>query len=38
LRDFARQGRRELPEGHHVVVRPVLGGLHHEHRLEEFAA
>jgi transposase InsO family protein len=30
--------RHGLPEHMHVVVRPILGGLHHEDRLEEQAA
>jgi putative transposase len=30
--------RHGLPEHMHVVVRPILGGLHHEYRLEEQAA
>jgi transposase InsO family protein len=30
--------RHGLPEPMHVVVRPILGGLHHEYRLEEQAA
>ena len=30
--------RHCLPEHMHVVVRPILGGLHHEYRLEEQAA
>jgi transposase InsO family protein len=30
--------RHCLPEHIHVVVRPILGGLHHEYRLEEQAA
>ncbi|MDR3747060.1 MAG: integrase core domain-containing protein [Acidobacteriota bacterium] len=29
-------GRHTLPEGSRVMARPVLGGLHHEHRLERF--
>jgi putative transposase len=27
-----------IPEGHHVVVTSVLGGLHHEYKLEKIAA
>lgn len=27
----------ELPEGHRVVVTPILGGLNHEYRLEPAA-
>jgi putative transposase len=30
--------RHELPQGHCVVSTPVLGGLHHEYRLEKEAA
>ena len=27
-----------IPEGHQVIAKPVLGGLHHEYRLEKIAA
>jgi putative transposase len=27
-----------IPSGHHVVASPILGGLHHEYRLERTAA
>src|SRR5664280_3151512 len=30
--------RHTLPEGSQVMARPVLGGLHHEYRLEKVAA
>jgi hypothetical protein len=30
--------RHALPEGFKVVGNPVLGGLHHEYRLEKTAA
>src|SRR5262249_41685085 len=32
-----RSDRHHLPAGHHVTPRPVLGGLHHEYRLEPAA-
>src|ERR1039458_6074537 len=31
-------GRHRLPEGSRVMARAVLGGLHHEYRLEKAAA
>ncbi len=30
--------RHRLPQGHRVRRKAVLGGLHHEYRLEEVAA
>src|SRR5690348_3703727 len=27
-----------IPQGHQVIAKPVLGGLHHEYRLEKIAA
>jgi len=32
------QHRRQLPPDCHVIVTPILGGLHHEYRLERRAA
>ena len=32
-----RSDRHQLPAGHHVTPKPVLGGLHHEYRLEPAA-
>ena len=30
--------RHRIPDGHRAVAKPVLGGLHHESRLERVAA
>jgi hypothetical protein len=30
--------RHALPDGFEIVCKPVLGGLHHEYRLEKRAA
>lgn len=30
--------RHRIPDGHRAVAKPVLGGLHHEYRLERVAA
>jgi putative transposase len=37
-RPAARSGRHQLSHGHRVFARPILGGLHHEYRLEQIAA
>jgi transposase InsO family protein len=34
----AGQHRHKLPDGHRVASTPILGGLHHEYRLEKEAA
>ena len=33
-----REHRYPIPAGYHVLVKPVLGGLHHEYRLQKRAA
>jgi putative transposase len=33
-----RAAGHQLPHGHRVIARPILGGLHHEYRLEPVAA
>jgi transposase InsO family protein len=30
--------RHQIPENRHMVVHPILGGLHHDYRLQEKAA
>ena len=35
---FPTNGRHTLPKGSRVVANPILGGLHHEYRLEKVAA
>jgi putative transposase len=34
----ARSAGRHIPQGHRVAAKPILAGLHHEYRLEPFAA
>jgi hypothetical protein len=35
---ISSEGRHQIPRGHRVIAKPVLGGLHHEYGLEEIAA
>jgi transposase InsO family protein len=35
---LARPNGHRIPDGHRVVAAPILAGLHHEYRLEPFAA
>jgi putative transposase len=34
----AGHSRHQLPADHHVIVKPVLGGLHHEYQVVRMAA
>jgi hypothetical protein len=31
-------GSDRVPDGHRVIAKPIVGGLHHEYRLEPMAA
>ncbi len=33
-----KKQRHQIPQGHEVRTKPILGGLHHEYRLEKVAA